>query len=101
MAPSGQSLVSVSVLKDAPGDDASVAEQVQAELAGWFGTPALAWRWLRSYRIDQALPVRSPLERRAPVPVRPGVWTAGDFLTTPSIEGAMEIGERAADAVLA
>lgn len=100
-APSGQALVSVSVLKDVPGDDASVAEQVQAELAGWFGTPVLAWRWLKSYRIAQALPVRSPLERRAPVPVRPGVWAAGDFLATPSIEGAMEIGERAADAVLA
>jgi len=100
-APAGQALVSVSVLKDAPGDDASVAERVQAELAGWFGTPVLGWRWLRSYRLAQALPVRWPLERRAPRPVRPGVWAAGDFLTTPSIEGAMDIGERVADAVLA
>ena len=100
-APPGQALVSVSVLKDAPGDDASIAEQVQAELAGWFGTPVRGWRWLRSYRIAQALPVRWPLERPAPIPVRPGIWAAGDFLTTPSIEGAMEIGERVADAVLA
>jgi phytoene dehydrogenase-like protein len=100
-APPGQALVSVSMLKDAPGDDASVAAQVQAELAGWFGTPVHGWRWLRSYRIARALPVRWPLERPAPIPVRPGVWAAGDFLTTPSIQGAMEIGERVADAVLA
>lgn len=100
-APPGQALVSVSILKDVAGDDASVAQQVQAELAGWFGTPVRAWRWLRSYRLPRALPVRWPLERPAPIPVRPGVWAAGDFLTTPSIQGAMEIGERVADAILA
>ena len=100
-APPGQALVSVSLLKDAPGDDASVAAQVQTELAGWFGPSVHGWRWLRSYRIARALPVRWPLERPTPIPVRPGVWAAGDFLTTPSIQGAMESGERVADAVLA
>lgn len=100
-APPGQALVSVSLLKDAPGDDASVAAQVQTELAGWFGPSVGGWRWLRSYRIARALPVRWPLERPTPIPVRPGVWAAGDFLTTPSIQGAMESGERVADAVLA
>ena len=100
-APPGQALVSVSVLKDAPGDDASVAGQVQAELAGWFGPAVREWRWLRSYRLTRALPVRWPLERPAPIAVRPGVWAAGDFLTTPSIQGAMESGEHVADAVLA
>lgn len=100
-APAGQSLISVSLLSDARGDDRAVAAQVQAELTQWFGSSAGAWRWLRSYRIPQALPVRRPLQRVAPVPVRPGVWTAGDFLSTPSIQGAMESGELAADAVLA
>ncbi|MCC6987666.1 MAG: FAD-dependent oxidoreductase [Acidobacteria bacterium] len=100
-APPGQALVSVSVLKDAVGDDASVAGQVQTELAGWFGPAVREWRWLRSYRIARALPVRWPLERPAPITVRPGVWAAGDFLTTPSIQGAMESGEAVADAVLA
>jgi len=100
-APPGQALVSVSLLKEAPGDDASAAAQVQAELAGWFGPSVGGWRWLRSYRIARALPVRRPLERPAPRPVRPGVWAAGDFLTTPSIQGAMESGERVADALVA
>jgi protoporphyrinogen oxidase len=100
-APPGQSLVSVSVLRDSSADEAALAQQVQAELTGWFGTPVRQWRWLRSYRIARALPVRWPLERPAPVPVRRGVWAAGDFLTTPSIQGAMEVGERVADAVCA
>lgn len=99
-APPGQALVSVSVLKDGLGDDAAVAAQVQQELTRWFGAAAREWRWLRSYRIAQALPVRWPLERPAPAPVRPGVWAAGDFLATPSIQGAMEIGERVADAIV-
>ena len=42
-----------------------------------------------------------PLERRTPAPERPGVWAAGDFQGSASIQGAMESGERVADAVLA
>lgn len=100
-APSGQSLISVSVVSDISGDDRAIAAQVQAELTQWFGPSVAAWRWLRSYRIPQALPARRPLERVAPVPVRPGVWAAGDFLATPSIQGAMKSGEQVADALLA
>lgn len=98
-APAQQSLVSVSVLQPTDADDATQAAQVQAELEGWFGPGVRAWRWLRTYRVDRALPVRWPLERPAPVAVRPGVWAAGDFLTTPSIQGAMESGENVADAI--
>jgi phytoene dehydrogenase-like protein len=100
-APPGQALISVSLLSEAAGDDVAVAAQVQAELSQWFGPTVRPWRWLRSYRIPQALPVRRPLDRVVPLPVRPGVWAAGDFLATPSIQGAMESGEQAADAVLA
>ena len=100
-APAGQSLVSVSVLREAPGDEGSVARQVQAELTGWFGAEVEQWRRLALYRIPRALPVRLPLDRPVPSPVRPGVWAAGDFLTTASIQGAMESGERVADALLA
>lgn len=100
-APPGQALISVSLLAETPGDSGSVAAQVQAELSQWFGPSVRAWRWLRSYPIPRALPVRRPLDRVAPLPVRPGVWAAGDFLATASIQGAMESGERTADAVLA
>lgn len=100
-APAGQSLVSVSVLKTTTGDDAAFAAHVQAELAAWFGAPVRTWRWLRTYRVDRALPVRRPLEAATPVSVRPGVWLAGDFLSTASIQGAMDSGSRVADAITA
>lgn len=99
-APEGQALVSVSVLHDPGGDEAALAAQVQAELGGWYGAPTQAWRWLKSYRLPRALPQRLPLERVAPVAVRPGIWVAGDFQSTASIQGAMESGERVADALI-
>ncbi len=99
-APAGQALVSVSVLGNAHADDRTQAGQVQAELGEWFGAATREWRWLRTYRIPHALPVRMPLERRPPTPVRPGVWLAGDFVDSASIEGAMDSGERVAEALL-
>ncbi len=98
-APAGQSLVSVSVLAPTGADDATEAAQVQAELEGWFGPGVRAWRWLRTYRVHRALPVRQPLELAAPLAISPGVWAAGDFLASASIQGAMESGERVADAI--
>ena len=32
--------------------------------------------------------------------VRPGVWVAGDFVNSASIQGAMESGENVAEAIL-
>lgn len=98
-APAGQSLVSVSVLADAPVDDRTEAAQVQQELGAWFGADVASWRWLRTYRIPHALPVRMPLERHPAVPVRPGVWIAGDMTDSASIQGAMDSGERVAAAI--
>lgn len=98
-APAQQSLVSVSVLQPSGADDATVAAQVRAELEGWFGPGVKAWRWLRTYHVDRALPVRWPLDVGAPLAVSPGVWVAGDFQATASIQGAMDSGERVADAV--
>ncbi|MBC7367774.1 MAG: FAD-dependent oxidoreductase [Undibacterium sp.] len=99
-APAGQALVAVAVLGESALDDAMLAGRVRAELAEWFGAGVSEWRWLRNYRVRRALPVRWPLERRAPVAVRPGVWVAGDFAASASLQGAMESGERVAEAIL-
>ena len=99
-APAGHALVSVSVLGTRPETDESLAEGVQAELGEWFGSDVRNWRWLRTYRIPQALPVRAPLVRERPAPVRPDVWVAGDLRSTASIQGAMESGEGVAEALL-
>lgn len=99
-APAGETLLSVSVLGEAPQDDATLAAGVRNELTEWFGAVVTEWRVLRIYRVRRALPVRWPLARRAAAAVRPGVWVAGDFLNSASIQGAMESGDGAAAAIL-
>lgn len=99
-APADRALVAVSILGDAVPDDAALVTRVRAELGDWFGPGVRDWRWLRTYRVKQALPVRWPLERGTAVAVRPGVWVAGDFVSAASIQGAMESGERVAEAIL-
>ena len=99
-APAGAALVSVSILGEPADDDEALTEQVRTELTEWFGAGVTEWKTLRVYRVRRALPVRRPLERRAPTPVRPGVWVAGDFVNSASIQGAMESGEGVAAAIL-
>jgi len=101
-APPGQSLVSVSLIGDAAElTDQALGASVEEELAESFGTEVLGWRLLRVYRIPRALPVRFPLVREPAREVRPGVWVCGDHRSTASIQGAMESGRAAAEAVLA
>ena len=99
-APAGQALVSVSVLGDPACDDGTLEAAVRTELAEWFGAAVADWRGLRTLRLRRALPVRWPLERRAAAEVKAGVWAAGDFVASASIQGAMESGEGVAEAIL-
>jgi phytoene dehydrogenase-like protein len=99
-APHGQSLVSVSILGDQGDDDSALTTQVRTELSEWFGGGVTEWKTLRVYRVGRALPVRWPLERQGPTAVRPGVWAAGDWTSSASIQGALESGERVAEQIL-
>ena len=99
-APKGAALVSVSILGETALDDAALEASVRTELTEWFGAVVKEWRALRVYRVRWALPVRWPLERRAPAAVWPGIWVAGDFVNSASIQGAMESGQGAAEAIL-
>lgn len=99
-APAGEALVSVSILGAAAQDDAALEACVRTELTEWFGASVKEWRALRIIRVRRALPVRWPLDRRVPAAVRPGVWVAGDYLNSASIQGAMESGAGVAEAIL-
>ena len=92
--------MSVSVLGEPGTDDAAPERAVRAELEEWFGPVVKEWRALRTYRVRRALPVRWPLERLRPQELRAGLWVAGDFVSTASIQGAMESGEAVAEAIL-
>jgi len=101
-APSGRHLVSATVL-DTSHSQQGLAEQVQTELAGWFGDQTRSWRHLRTYRIDHALPNADapafdpPMQ---PAAVRDNVFVCGDYRANGSINGAMQSGRLTADAVL-
>jgi phytoene dehydrogenase-like protein len=100
-APAGQALVSATVVGAADADEKSLEIEVRRHLTSWFGIAVADWRHLRTYRIPLALPARKSLEPAAlPVRRRPGLYLCGDHRETPSLQGAMASGRRAAEAVI-
>jgi phytoene dehydrogenase-like protein len=97
-APAGQALVQTSLVGL---HDDEVEPRVKARLAVMYGLDTSGWRLLRSYRIPYALPAFAPnTPLRKPVRIG-GVYVCGDHRDTPSLQGAMVSGRRAAAAVLA
>lgn len=99
-APKGTWLVSVSVIGWPTNDDKILENLVRAQLRRWYGQAAMDWRLLRIYRIQHALPVTSPMEWQQPQRLTDGLYVCGDHRSTPSIQGAMESGRRAAESLL-
>jgi phytoene dehydrogenase-like protein len=97
-APAGAALVAASV----PGRaDASLEPRVRTCLARLYQTSTRDWELLGAYPIPHALPAfpaGQPLRR--PVRLGPGRYVCGDHRDTPSIQGALVSGRRAAVAVL-
>ncbi len=99
-APAGQSLVSATVVGASGADEKDLESEVRKHLTAWFGPEVKDWRHLRTYRIPLALPARKSLEPAAlPVRRKPGIYICGDHRETPSLQGAMVSGRRAAEAV--
>jgi hypothetical protein len=81
---------------------ADLERRVRARLATLYGTDTSSWNHLATYAIEAALPVMPPGQPlRLPVRVSPGLYVCGDHRDTPSIQGAMVSGRRAAAALLA
>jgi len=103
-APPGAALVSATVLGRAAPDGGALEAAVRAQLVRWFGAAAGRWRHLRTYHIPFAQPQQPPGALnpwRREVRVRPGLFVCGDHRDNASINGAMESGRRAAEALLA
>ena len=100
-APKGESLISVTVVGNPSRDEDTLRKMVRGQLKRWFGLVVQEWKLLRLYRIEHALPVIYPMETNQSARIRPGVYTAGDHRSTPSFQGAMESGRRAAESLLA
>lgn len=98
-ASSGRVLVSASAL----GTHASAAvdHAIRTHLGLLYGVPTSGWDLVGRYPIGYALPAfEPPASVRKPVELSDGLIVAGDHRDTPSIQGAMVSGRRAAVTVL-
>lgn len=112
-APPGQHLASVTVVPSLLdqgerepawlGEDTALEAAVRRELAEWFSDEVDEWRLLRIYRLKEAQEARprGPWARSPRLHgAHAGVYACGDYCATPSLNGALESGRLAAEAVL-
>ncbi|MET8091235.1 FAD-dependent oxidoreductase [Micromonospora sp. NPDC005220] len=97
-APTGRHLVATSVV----GPKAPPEPTIRAELTRLYGRSTADWTHLTTVAVPQALPAAPPPQGRLrkPVALGEGLFVAGDHRDSPSIQGALTSGWRAAGAVL-
>ena len=104
-APAGRHLVACNCVGQAAlVPDGPIADSVMEQMTRWFGGQVADWKLLRIIRIRHALPAQppgwlEPVDR--PTKLASGVFIAGDYRSTSSIDGALRSGRLAAEAVLA
>jgi hypothetical protein len=101
-APAGGSLISISIIGVPEATDVDLRRDVLEQMSAWFGPQARRWRHLDTCRIPCALPVISNGTERGSDRYRLGdrIYACGDYLETPSIDGAMRSGRLAAEMIL-
>lgn len=97
-APAGRHLVATSVV----GPTSPPEPAVRLELDRLYGRSTADWTHLTTVTVPQALPAAPPPQGRLrkPVALGDGLFVAGDHRDSPSIQGALTSGWRAAGAVL-
>jgi hypothetical protein len=102
-APAGAQLVqATSVLPSGPWDAAARPDpaEVRRQAGEMLGADPRGWRELATHEIAGALPAATPpLRARQPVDLGDGLYVCGDHRDTPSQQGAIASGRRAARAV--
>jgi hypothetical protein len=94
-APIGQSLISSTTISHAS------ESEVRRHLALMWGTSTGEWRFLAKYEIHSALPLFAPgVARAESLRVSENVYRAGDYLTSPSQNGALLAGRLAAEELM-
>lgn len=102
-APRGKHLLSCTSLVAQSLDDATIEQRSRAELRQWFGARADALHCLGMYRIQRSQFAQPPhwRERRPAIRTdRRGLYLAGEYLQSSSIQGALSSGVQAAHAVM-
>lgn len=105
-APRGQELIAISVVGEAPRDDASIElleGRVREHAERWFGQQIVKdWRLVGGYPVRYALPLaRTTQWEASSTRMTDNVYFCSDAQETPSLQGALTSGRRAAEAILA
>ena len=99
-APKGKVLISVSYNGITTVDDATLAENMKQELKQWYGQKVTAWKMLKAYRIEYALPsqesVRNEIDA-SEIKFSDSLFICGDHLLNGSINAALKTGRLAAE----
>ncbi|MDG4832607.1 NAD(P)/FAD-dependent oxidoreductase [Solwaraspora sp. WMMD1047] len=98
-APAGRHLVASTVV----GPTTPPEPVVRAELARLYGRSTADWEHLETVSLPAALPAAPPPQGRLrqPVALGDGIYLAGDHRDSPSIQGALASGWRAAGTLVA
>ncbi len=98
VAPAGQGLVSVSTHGEHGLSEDELTDRLRAELAAWFGPVAAMWRHLRTYRIEQALPIYGPGQPvQQELRLGDTLFRCGDWVSYPSLNAALGTGRQVAE----
>jgi len=102
VAPTGQNLVSVSTHGEHGLSEEELTARLRTELAAWFGPVANMWRHLRTYRIEQALPIYGPGQPvQQELRLGDTLFRCGDWVSYPSLNAALSTGRQVAEMLLA
>jgi phytoene dehydrogenase-like protein len=100
LAPSGQALISVSLVGDHASERYTPAD-MQQQLREWFGDEVNLWRELSNVYLPQALPKQPAGFAQQPARSLPqGTFLAGDHSESTSVQGALKSGRLAAEKVM-
>jgi phytoene dehydrogenase-like protein len=103
-APTGRSLISVTVIGKHSESEANLEQAVRDQLHGWYGNIVCQWDLLRIYPLRHALPDQpspAPNPMIAVGELHPGIFVCGEYGSLPSIQWALVSGRLAAEAVSA
>ncbi|WP_223651897.1 protoporphyrinogen/coproporphyrinogen oxidase [Hymenobacter psoromatis] len=101
LAPAGQGLVSVSTHGEHGLSEEALTARLRQELVVWFGPMAHMWRHLRTYRIEQALPVYAPGQPvQQELKLSDTLFRCGDWVSYPSLNAALGTGRQVAEMIL-
>ncbi len=96
-APTGRTLISVSLVGQNDHSDMTLRDKVLAELNQWYGAD-YGWRHLKTYRIADALPpytLHSAIFNTSQI--NDFTFRCGDYTAYPSLNAAMQTGREVAE----